>query len=82
MLFLPPVLLNIFVVEVRWTVEKGISARLVPEEERANTGCAGRPGARDIREDACVAVNGACAVWDDEIVLFMAEAGMGIADTL
>lgn len=59
MLFLPPVLLNMFAVEVRWTVEKGISARFVPEEERAKTGCAGRPGASDIREEACDAVNGA-----------------------
>jgi len=71
-----------FAVDVRWTVEKGISARLVPEDERAKTGCAGRPGARDILEEACVAVKGAWAFCEDEFVRFMADAGIGIADTL
>jgi len=82
MLFLPPVLLNMFAVDVRWTVENGISARFVREEECAKTGCAGRAGARDTLEEACIAVNVACAFCDDEFVLFMADAGMGIADTL
>jgi len=72
-----------FEVDARCTVENGISARLVPEEERAKTGCAGRPGASDIRDDcACVAVKGACVYPVCELDLFMADVGIGMADAL
>jgi hypothetical protein len=80
MLFLPPVLPN---VDDRCTVENGASARFVPDEERAKTGCAGRPGARDILEDcAWTAVYGACGCAEFEFDRFMADIGIGMADTL
>lgn len=47
-LFLPPVLAKKFCVLGRCTVEKPIPAKLSPEEDRWNMGCAGRPGASDI----------------------------------
>jgi hypothetical protein len=37
-------------VELRWTEGKPVSARFVPDEERANSGWLGREGARDMRE--------------------------------
>ncbi len=65
----------------RWTVEN-ISARLVPEEERWKTGCAGRLGARDMREaDVVRTWLVVCRlVWD--VDRFIADAGIGIAEAL
>ena len=61
-------------------------ARFSPEDDRWNMGCAGRPGARDIREPEVVrtwfVVCGACVKFEVEFDRFIAEAGMGIADTL
>ena len=69
----------------RCTVEKPKLARLSPDDERWKTGCDGRPGASDMREPDVVrtwlVVCGACRFWFD-VDRFMAEAGMGMAETL
>jgi hypothetical protein len=69
----------------RCTVEKPISARVVPDEDRWKMGCAGLLGLSDMRDPetvrTCVVVCGACR-FDCEVERFMAEAGIGIADTL
>jgi hypothetical protein len=58
-----------------------MSARLVPEEDLWNTGWAGRPAASDIREPD---VERPCwpAAICTELLRFMADDGIGIADTL
>ena len=74
-----------FAVLVRCTVEKAMSAKLPPEEERWKTGCAGLFGASDMREPEVVrmwlVVCGAWRLFCD-VERFMAEAGMGMAETL
>lgn len=63
-----------------------MSARLPPEDERWKIGCDGRPGASDMRdpdvERAWFAVPGAWEklFWEED--RFMAEAGIGMAETL
>jgi hypothetical protein len=79
------VLFRKFAVLGRWTVEKAISAKLPPDDDRWKLGCAGLLGARDMREPEVVrawfVVCGACRLcW--ELERFMAEAGMGMAETL
>jgi hypothetical protein len=75
-----------FAVLCRCTVEKPISARLPPEEDRWKLGCEGLPGASDMRdpdvERMCCPVGGACPKWFCDVERFMAEAGIGIADAL
>ena len=70
----------------RCTVEKPICARFSPDEERWKLGCAGRPGASDMREPdvlrAWFVVCGACCRFEVDVDRFIAEAGMGIAETL
>jgi hypothetical protein len=71
----------------RCTVAKPpMAARSLPEDERWKTGCEGRPGARDMREPDVVrtwfVVCGACCRFEFEVERFIAEAGMGMAETL
>ena len=69
----------------RWTVEKPISAMLPLEEDRWKTGWEGLPGASDMREPEVVRTwLVVCGAWrfDCEVERFMAEAGMGMAETL
>ena len=84
-LFLPTVLVRRFAELGRCTVEKPRAARFSPDEERWNTGCDGRPGASDIRDPDAVrtwfVVCGACR-FELDVDRFIAEAGIGIADTL
>jgi len=85
MLFLP-VLANRFAEDGLWTVERPISARLFPDDDRWKIGWFGRPGARDMREPdverLCWAVPGGCCRVEMELDRLRAEAGMGIADML
>lgn len=74
-----------FAVLGRWTVEKPMSARLLPDDDRWKTGCAGLFGASDIREPEVVRTwLVVCGAWrlDWEVERFMAEAGIGMAETL
>ena len=57
----------------------------VVDDERPKFGCAGRAGARDMREPDCereCCVYGAAEFWrlEAEVERFMADAGIGIAD--
>lgn len=83
-LFLPPVLAIKFAVLGLCTVENPISA--ADEERREKLGCEGLPGASDMRdpdvERTCWPVAGACPKWFCDVERFMADAGIGIADTL
>lgn len=80
-------LANMFCVLGRWTVEN--PAISPPDDERSNMGCEGRPGASDMRDPDVerawfVVVLLLLLLFpnrEDE-VRFMAEAGMGMADTL
>lgn len=85
-LFLPPVLAKKFCVLGRCTVENPIPAKLSPDDDRWNIGCAGRPGASDIRdpdvERAWFVVCGAGPKFEVEFDRFMADAGVGIAEAL
>jgi hypothetical protein len=66
-------------VEWRCTDGKPMSARLVPDDDRWKTGCAGRPPASDILEPDC---ERACVFRCTELERFMADDGIGIAETL
>lgn len=87
---LPPP--NMLFVELRWTDwNPPMLARLSPEEERWKMGWLGRPGARDMRdpevERAWFAVLGApnalaFCIFEMDWERFMADMGMGIAETL
>ena len=81
-LFLGALAPNMLLVECRWTDWKPISARLLPEDERWNMGCAGRPAASDMREPdwerPCCEGNW-LPMLDTELTRFMADEGIGIA---
>lgn len=85
MLFRPTVLVRKFAVLGRCTVDNPRAARLSPEDERWKTGCEGRPGASDMRDPDAVrtwfVVCGACR-FEFDVDRFIAEAGIGIAETL
>ena len=64
-------------------------ARSLPEEDRWKLGCDGRPGASDMREPdtertwEAVVVCGACwLIVAADVERFMADAGIGMAETL
>jgi hypothetical protein len=80
------VLVKKFAVLGRCTVEKPIFAKLSPDDDRWNTGCAGLPGASDMRDPDVVrtwfVVFGTCGRLDCELDRFIADAGIGIAETL
>jgi len=84
-LFRPLALLKKFAVLGRCTVEKPISARLPPDDDLWKTGCDGLPGASDMREPDVVRMwLVVCGAWrfDWDVDRFIADAGMGIAETL
>ena len=82
----PFVLLRKFAVLGRCTVAEPKPSRFSPEDERVKLGCAGRPGASDMRDPLAVrtwfVVCGACCRFEFEVDRFIADAGMGIAETL
>jgi hypothetical protein len=84
-LFLALLAPKALLVELRWTDWKP-SARFVPDEERWKTGWLGRPGARDMRDPDCERAwfggnwIGACCMFDTELVRFIADDGIGIAE--